>query len=206
MNTPFPKNLADNDALLPRTEKEKMLAGEGYNAADPLLTAERRRARLLSHQLNTLSPEAHPDEKRALLAALLSQSKNNATTTITPPFFCDYGYNIVLGENVYFNFNCVILDITPVHIGSNTMFGPGAQIYTAEHPLSASERRTGIESGRSVFIGDDVWIGGGVIICPGVTIGSGTVIGAGSVVTRDIPANVLAAGNPCRVIRSLNTD
>ena len=122
---------------------------------------------------------------------------------IEPPFYCDYGSNITLGERVFFNFNCVILDVAPVRIGSRVLFGPAVQVYAATHPLSAAERSTGLELGKMVEIGDDVWIGGGAIICPGVSIGARSVIGAGSVVTRDIPEEVLAVGNPCRVVRKV---
>ena len=122
---------------------------------------------------------------------------------IEPPFFCDYGTNIELGDKVFFNFNCVILDVAKVTIGSNVMFGPAVQIYTATHPMDAEERRSGLEFAKPVRIGNDVWLGGGVIVCPGVTIGDAAVIGAGSVVVRDIPAGVFAAGNPCRVIREI---
>ena len=123
---------------------------------------------------------------------------------IQPLFHCDYGTNIRVGEKVFFNFNCVVLDVMEVKIGSNVLFGPAVQIYTAMHPMSAVERRTWLEYAKPVEIGSDVWVGGGAIICPGVKIGSGTVIGAGSVVTRDIPEGVFAAGNPCRVIRGLD--
>ena len=122
---------------------------------------------------------------------------------IQPPFYCDYGTNISLGAKVCFNFNCVVLDVMPVTIGDNVLFGPAVQLYTATHPINAAERRTGLELAKPITIGSDVWIGGGTIICPGVTIGDRSVIGAGSVVTRSIPADVTAAGNPCRVIRSL---
>jgi maltose O-acetyltransferase len=122
---------------------------------------------------------------------------------IEPPFYCDYGSNITLGDKVYFNFNCIILDIAPVVIGSGVMFGPAVQIYTATHPLNAAERNSGLEFGLPISIGDDVWVGGGAIICPGVKIGARSVIGAGSVVTKDIPEDVLAVGNPCRVIRAI---
>src|SRR5690242_15848952 len=121
-----------------------------------------------------------------------------------PPFFCDYGTNIELGERVFFNFNCVVLDVMAVRIGDFTLFGPAVQIYTALHPVNAGERRSGLELAKAVTIGSDVWVGGGAIICPGVTIGDRGVIGAGSVVTRDVPADSFAAGNPCRVIRKLN--
>jgi len=119
------------------------------------------------------------------------------------PFFCDYGTNIELGRKVFFNFNCVVLDVTPVRIGDHTLFGPEVLIYTATHPLDAEVRRAGLEFAKPVEIGADVWVGGGAIICPGVRIGARAVIGAGSVVTRDIPDDVFAAGNPCRVIRPL---
>ena len=179
------------------SEKSKLLAGELYDPGDAELADERRAARALCHELNT----AHPDdvERRRLLVAALF----GCAAAVNPPFFCDYGYNIHLGENVYFNVNCVILDVVSVTIGNNVLFGPGVHIYTASHPLSPAERRAGLEFGRPVVVGDDVWIGGGAILCPGVTVGAGSVIGAGSVVTRDIPAAVLAAGNPCRVIRAL---
>jgi maltose O-acetyltransferase len=182
------------------TEKQKMLSGEGYNASDRELVAGRWRARALCQRLNALPPTTPPDETRALLAELFGADTN---VYVTPPFACDYGDNIRLGANVYFNFNCVVLDVASVTIGSNTMFGPAVQIYTALHPLDAAERRSGIESGKPVVIGDDVWVGGASVICPGVTIGDRAVIGAGSVVTRDIPPDVFAAGNPCRVIRAL---
>ena len=119
-----------------------------------------------------------------------------------PPFFCDYGSNILLGERVFFNFNCVVLDVCLVKIGDFTLFGPAVQIYTASHPMNAELRRKQ-EFAKAIEIGSDVWVGGGVIICPGVKIASKTVIGAGSVVTRDIPDGVFAAGNPCRVIREI---
>jgi maltose O-acetyltransferase len=183
-----------------KTEKEKMHAGELYNSMDPTLVAERLRARELCQALAALPPSTPEADKADLLAQLFGATTN---VYITPPFFCDYGSNIRLGENVYFNFNCVILDVAQVNIGDNTLFGPMVQIYTATHPMDANTRKSGLESGKPITIGKDVWVGGGAIICPGVTIGDGTVIGAGSVVTRDIPAGVFAAGNPCRVIREL---
>ncbi|HSE89447.1 MAG TPA: sugar O-acetyltransferase, partial [Candidatus Binatia bacterium] len=125
------------------------------------------------------------------------------TVWMQPPFYCDYGANIELGKRVFFNFNCVVLDVAPVRVGSGVLFGPAVQIYAATHPLSAAERRTSLELGRAVEVGDEVWVGGGAIICPGVRVGARSVIGAGSVVTRDIPEGVFAAGNPCRVIREL---
>lgn len=183
-----------------RTEKEKMLGGEPYNASDPQLVHERERARALCGQLNSLPPDAPSLQRKTLLCSLFDAETD---AYVTSPFFCDYGYNLKLGSNVYFNFNCVVLDVAKVSIGSNTLIGPAVQIYTASHPMNAAERRLGLEHAREITIGEDVWIGGGAIICPGVTIGSGSVIGAGSVVTRSIPANVFAAGNPCSVIREL---
>ncbi|HET8790056.1 MAG TPA: sugar O-acetyltransferase [Modicisalibacter sp.] len=180
------------------SEKEKMLAGERYNPADPELVAEHLRARELCMELNSLPPRASNARRQELLAHLF---KTPTDAYVTPPFFCDYGSNIELGSKVYFNFNCVVLDGAKVTIGSNVLFGPAVQVYTALHPMDAEERRSGIEFGEPIFIGDDVWLGGGTIICPGVSIGVGSIIGAGSVVTRDIPSGVFAAGNPCRVIR-----
>ncbi len=181
------------------TEKQKMLAGELYDPLDAVLSAERSRCRELCRQLNE-TREDQPDLRQRLLAELFGRETG---AWIQPPFYCDYGTNITLGEKVFFNFNCVVLDVMPVVIGSNVLFGPAVQIYTATHPIAAAERRTWMEAARPITIGSDVWIGGGAILCPGVTIGDRTVIGAGSVVTRDIPGDVVAAGNPCRVIRRL---
>ena len=184
-----------------RSEKEKMLAGELYDPLDPELVADRRRARLLFAALNDTRDDQQ-DERARLIKELIPTSGRGLW--IEPPFYCDYGTNITLGDNVFFNFNCVVLDVAPVLIGSGVLFGPAVQIYAATHPLSATERRARLESGKRVEIGDDVWIGGGAIICPGVRVGGGSVIGAGSVVTRDIPGGVFAAGNPCRVVRSID--
>jgi len=181
-----------------------MLAGEPYDGNDAALVAQRQRTRDLCQRLNSLS--AGPDtatERAQLLHQLFGRPVN---AQVTPPFFCDYGQHIELGDNAYFNFNCVVLDVCRVRIGRNALFGPGVHIYTATHPLSVAQRRTGLESGAPVSIGDDVWVGGGAIICPGVTIGSGSVIGAGSVVVRDVPPGVFAAGNPCRVLRDIADD
>ena len=182
------------------TEKEKMLAGELYNAADPELVLERQHARHITSIYNDSFPDS-PDQRNLLLKKLLGTCGQNVV--IEPPFYCDYGANILLGDGVYFNFNCVVLDICPVTIGHRTMFGPNVQIYTATHPIDAQSRATGLELGKPITIGADVWVGGAAIINPGVTIGDRSVIGAGSVVTRDIPAGVFAAGNPCKVIRKL---
>jgi maltose O-acetyltransferase len=182
-----------------KTEKERMLAGEMYDPLDPQLCAERQRARDLCQALNA-TREEETAERARLLRELFGRDTG---TWVQPPFFCDYGSNITLGEKVFFNFNCVVLDVMEVRIGNNVLFGPAVQVYTATHPLNAAERRTWREFARPVEIGSDVWIGGGAIICPGVKIGAGTVIGAGSVVTKEIPAGVVAAGNPCRVLRAL---
>lgn len=182
------------------TEREKMLAGELYDPLDAELVAARDRARNLCQDLNA-TREQDRERRRRILCELLGSGGD--TVWMQPPFFCDYGANIFLGAKVFFNFNCVLLDVCTITIGDNTLFGPAVQVYAAGHPMSAAERRTGLENGRPVRIGSDVWVGGGVIICPGVTVGDGAVIGAGSVVTRDVPAGVFAAGNPCRVIREI---
>lgn len=177
------------------SEQQKMLAGELYDPMDPELVAARDRARDLCQALNA-TREAESEERRRLLRELFGAG--GETVWMQPPFYCDYGTNIELGERVFFNFNCVVLDVCPVRIGSYTLFGPAVQIYTPLHPFEAELRRER-EFGKPVEIGDDVWVGGGAIILPGVRIGARAVIGAGSVVTRDVPAGVFAAGNPCRV-------
>ena len=181
------------------SERRKMTAGEMYEPMDPELVAGRDRARELGLALSATRP-SEPGERRRILRELFGAGGDSVV--LEPPFFCDYGFNIELGERVFFNFNCVILDVCPVRIGSYTLFGPAVQILTAMHPLDAELRR-GKEFGKPVEIGSDVWVGGGAIILPGVVIGSRTVIGAGSVVTRDVPEGVLAAGNPCRVLREI---
>jgi maltose O-acetyltransferase len=184
-----------------KTEKEKMIGGQLYDPNDMQLTAERLRARALLKRFNCAG-EYDRHECAAILGDLFGTETD---VHIEPPFFCDYGTNIALGEKVFMNFNCVILDVAPVRIGDFVLFGPAVQIYTALHPLDAAERRRGLESGKPIVIGDDVWIGGGAVVCPGVHIGARSVIGAGSVVTRDIPEDVFAAGNPCQVIRPLSS-
>ena len=182
-----------------KSEKEKMLAGELYHALDPELTRERLRARELCRELNALPP-GDEDARRRIIDALFAAAPE---AWIEPPFHCDYGSHITLGRKVFFNFDCVVLDVMPVRIGDFTLFGPAVQIYTAMHPIDADERRSGLEFAKPVTIGRDVWVGGAAVICPGVTIGDGAVIGAGSVVTRDVPMGVFAAGNPARVVREL---
>lgn len=181
------------------TEREKMLAGELYDAFDPELVAGRDRARDLCQALNA-TREAERDLRRTLLQQIFG--KGGDTVWMQPPFYCDYGQNIELGERVFFNFNCIVLDVCRVRIGDYTQFGPGVQVLTPMHPLEAELRRKQ-EYGKPVDIGSDVWVGAGALILPGVRIGNKAVIGAGSVVTRDIPDGVLAAGNPCRVIREI---
>ncbi|HWT71710.1 MAG TPA: sugar O-acetyltransferase [Oxalicibacterium sp.] len=185
-----------------KTEKQKMLAGELYDAMDAQLVAERMQARKLLASFNGLTEDAS-QRRTHILAELFG---TDIDVMIQPPFYCDYGRNITLGAGIFMNFNCTILDVAHVSIGDRVLLGPGVQIYAATHPLSAAVRRSGLEAGKPVAIGDDVWIGGAAVICPGVTIGARSVIGAGSVVTRDVPSDVFAAGNPCRVIRLLRED
>lgn len=182
------------------TERQKMLAGEMYDPLDPELVAARERARDLCQQLNA-TRESQEAERRRILTDLFGAGGDSVW--MQPPFYCDYGANIELGHRVFFNFNCIVLDVCPVRIGDFTLFGPAVQIYTPLHPFSAEQRRRE-EFGKAIEIGSDVWVGGGAIILPGVRIGSRAVIGAGSVVTRDVPDGVFAAGNPCRVIRTIS--
>jgi maltose O-acetyltransferase len=181
------------------TERQKMLAGEMYDPLDPELVTARARARDLCQDLNA-TRESNDTERRRILRELFG--KGGDTVWMQPPFYCDYGANIELGERVFFNFNCIVLDVCRVRIGDFTLMGPAVQIYTPLHPLDAEHRRRE-EYGKAIDIGSDVWVGGGAIILAGVSIGSRSVIGAGSVVTRDVPAGVFAAGNPCRVIRAI---
>ncbi len=180
------------------TERELMLSGELYFAYDPELVELRGRARRLTRLYNA-TREDEPRERERLLRELLGACGERVE--IEPPFRCDYGSNIRLGDGVYMNFDCVILDCAPISIGERTLLGPGVHLYAATHPADPDVRATLRELARPISIGRNAWIGGGAIICPGVTIGDEAVIGAGSVVTRDVPARVIAAGNPCRVIR-----
>jgi maltose O-acetyltransferase len=181
-------------------ERRKMLAGELYDPRDPELTLARERARDLCRLLNgTAHSEAL--ERRRILQALFGSGGDDVL--VQPPFHCDYGTNIHVGPRVFFNFNCTVLDVCEVRIGEHTLFGPGVQILTPLHPMDAALRRDR-ELGKPVLIGTDGWVGGGALILAGIEIGARAIIGAGSVVTRDIPADVFAAGNPCRVIRPLD--
>jgi maltose O-acetyltransferase len=185
------------------TEKQKMLAGEMYDPSDDVLFNEREQAKLLFQEINNLN-ETQKEKRNKLVYKLFGKAGENLW--VEPPFYCDYGYNIKVGNNVFFNYNCCILDVMPVTIGNNVMFAPNVQIYTATHPLDAKERNSGKEFAKPITIGDDVWIGGGVIICPGVTIGNRAVIAAGAVVTKDVSNDVLVGGNPAKTIKRIDKD
>lgn len=181
-------------------EKHAMLEGRLYKADDALLTRERKRAQQLVFRFNATGPQE--TERRQRLARTLLPCAH-ASVYIEPPFRCDYGHNIELGAGAFVNYSCVILDCAKVIIGANTLLAPKVQVYTARHPLDPEERLTGKEYASPVTIGANCWLGGGSIVCPGVTIGDNVVVGAGSVVTKDLPDNVVAVGNPCRVLRQL---
>ena len=177
-----------------------MVAGELYRASDPELVRERARARGLLGRYNATAPE-DADERRALLEELLGRAGEDVW--IEPPFRCDYGWNVSLGDGAYLNFDCVILDCAPVVIGALAKLGPGVKLCAATHPVDPAERAGGLEYALPIAIGRNVWIGAGAIVGPNVTIGENSVVGAGSVVLRDLPANVVAAGSPCRVLRAI---
>lgn len=182
------------------TNKERMLVGEPYNAFDRELCLERMKARKLLKRFNMLMGEDENSQKEILFELLGCMGKQ---VWIEPPFYCDYGNNIYLGDKVFLNFNCTILDPARVTIGDRCFFGPNVQIYTASHPVDKAERARGTETAHEIHIENDVWVGGAAIILPGIRIGTGSVIGAGSVVTKNIPENVFAAGNPCKTVRKL---
>jgi maltose O-acetyltransferase len=177
-----------------------MLAGDPYLAGDPELTRDRRRAAGLIEAFNA-TPKDRGEDRRFTLAELLGAVGEEVE--IRAPFYCDYGYQIFVGARTFANFGLVALDVAPIRIGDDVQIGPNVQLLTPTHPVEPEARRTGIEGGRAISIGDNVWLGGGVIVCPGVTIGENTVVGAGAVVVKDLPSNVLAVGNPARPIRSL---
>lgn len=183
------------------TEKEKMLGEKMYDPMDPELVEERLKARLLFQEINQLN-DKDKQKRDTLFYKLLKNAKEGLW--IEPPFYCDYGYNIKAGKNLFMNFNCCILDVAEVKIGDNCMMGPNVQIYTATHPLKIDKRNSGREFAKGIVIGDNVWIGGQAIINPGVTIGNGVVIGAGSVVTKSFPDHVFIAGNPAKIIKSIH--
>ena len=183
------------------TEKERMLRGEIYNANyDQELIKERGLVKDLCFEYNNLKP-SQIDKRTELIKRIIGNTRENFL--IEQPFMCDYGYNIEIGENFYSNYNLVILDANKVTFGNNVFVAPNCGFYTAGHPLDAEARNKGLEYAKPIMVGNNVWIGGNVVVLPGVTIGDNTVIGAGSVVTKDIPANVVAVGNPCRVIKQI---
>ena len=184
-----------------KTEKEKMASRELYDAYVTELVEERAWAKDKMFELNNLAP-SKLEERNEIIREVLGTTGQKFL--IESPFFVEYGYNIHLGENFFSNFNCVILDEAPVRFGNDVLLAPNVSIYTVNHAFNAERRRAGLEYCRPVTIGNNVWIGGNSVILPGVTIGDNTVIGAGSVVTKNIPANVVAAGNPCKVLRAIN--
>ena len=186
-----------------RTEREKMIAGELYRPDDPELVQLRLRARRLTRLFNATTEE-EPERRQELLRELFGTLPD--PVEIEPPFRCDYGLNIHAGPGLFINFGCVILDVAEVHIGSGVMLAPNVQILSATHPLDPEERQSCWELGKPIRNANRVWLGGGVIVCPGVTIGDDAVIGAGSVVTRDIPAGVVAVGNPAREVRRVKRE
>lgn len=181
------------------TQKDRMLSGKLYEAFDSQLVADRLKTFESLHDYNNLHPSEKADRGLRILKELLGATGQNLS--IEPRFHCDYGYNIYLGENFYANVGCVILDCAEVRIGDNVLLGPNVAIYTAGHPIEASDRIAGLEYAYPITIGNNVWIGGNAIILPGITIGDNVVIGAGSVVTKSIPSDTVAVGNPCRVMR-----
>jgi len=186
-----------------KSEKEKMISGKPYKAFDDELVNERRYAKELIFDFNSFRPNEIVN-RNGLIKRLLDKIGNSFI--IEPPFRCDYGYNIEIGENFYSNYNLIILDCAKVLIGDNVMIGPNVSIYTAGHPVHYEIRNQGYEYAFPVSIGNNVWIGGNAVINPGVSIGDNSVIGSGSVVTKDIPGNVIAAGNPCKVLRGINEE
>ncbi|GAA0068633.1 sugar O-acetyltransferase [Clostridium sardiniense] len=185
------------------TEKEKMLSGNLYMANDEELRRDNKKSRMLTRLFNNSTEEQIPYRKE-LLKELFEKTGENLY--IEPPFRCDYGCHISVGNNFYANYDCIIVDVCKVEIGENVLFGPRVGIYTAGHPIDAEIRDTGLEFGKPVKIGNSVWVGGSTVINPGVTIGNNVVIGSGSVVTKDIPDNVVAVGNPCRVLRQITDE
>jgi maltose O-acetyltransferase len=183
-----------------RTQRERMLAGDPYLASDPELVTASRRAIALCERYNRTTVNA-PDERARILEELLGHVGEGVE--LRPPFHCDYGTQIRIGARTFANFGLVALDVAAITIGDDVQIGPNVQLLTPTHPIDAEERRSKIEAAKPITIGDNVWLGGGVIVCPGVTIGANTVVGAGAVVTRDLPANVVAVGNPARVVREI---
>ncbi len=189
-----------SSASNPPGERQKMMSGQLYRASDPELLAARRRARRLTRLYNQTA-EDEVERRLELLKELFG--KVGPRVEIEPPFYCDYGDNIYLGDNVFVNFGCVVLDCNRVEIGDGVQFGPGVHVYGGTHPTDPAVRASGLELGLPVRVGNNVWVGGGAVLGPGVTVGDNSVIGAGSVVVKDVPANAVAVGSPCRVVRSL---
>jgi maltose O-acetyltransferase len=183
--------------------KRRMLAGELYHADDPVLQAELSRAAALAERYNATRHDDH-DARTALLHELLGSVGEGVV--IRPPFRCDYGTNIHIGAGTFVNYDAVMLDVASIEIGTACQLATRVQLLTATHPLDPGPRRAGWESGEPIVLGDNVWLGGGVTVCPGVTVGEDTVVGAGAVVTRDLPAGVLAAGVPARVVREIGEE
>ena len=184
--------------MMPKTEREKMLDGELYLASDRELTKMHLKARRLLHQFNSSQPQ---DVSQRIQIARRLFGNIGDRFTVKPPFYCDYGCHIIAGDNLYINYDCTIVDCNMVYLGNNVLIAPKVQIYTAYHPTDPQTRLSQKELAAPITIGDNVWLGGGAIVCPGVTIGNNVTIGAGSVVTQDIPNNVVAVGNPCRVVK-----
>lgn len=185
------------------TEQERMVTGRLYYPGDEVLSKARDRAKRLTWRYNQLDPTDW-EGRTALLRELLGHLGEDSW--IEPSFRCDYGVNITVGDSVFVNYDCIFLDVAPITIGSRVLIAPRVYLYTAGHPTDAQVRSTGLEFGLPITIGDDAWIGGSAVILPGVTIGAGSIIAAGSVVTKDIPAGVIAAGNPCRVLREITDE
>lgn len=183
------------------TEKKKMIAGKLYFAGDPELSADRRDARV---KLRAINQEADKDKREIFVKAAFGGTKKHVY--IEPSISFDYGYNIFVGENFYCNFHNVFLDICPITIGDNCMFGPNVQLYTASHPIEPAKRNSGLELGKPITIGDNVWIGGSAVIVPGVTLGNNVVVAAGAVVTKSFPDNVVVGGNPAQIIKTIEEE
>lgn len=186
-----------------KTEKQKMLSGELYRANDSELVADKKRCRDAMHRFNQSVPET--EQWKTALQDLLPNAHDSLY--VEPPFYCDYGLHVSIGENVFMNFNCTILDVAPVTIGHRVMMANNVQLLTATHPLDVQRRvHDLVEYGLPITIGDNVWLGGSVIVLPGVTVGKNSIVGAGSVVTKDVPENVIVAGNPARIVRALTVE